>query len=121
MTEVRISVSVCQAGSSLRNGQLLKVPASNTLYDVLLRSVGSLPRTGGGAVVSSKQDVECVTTRKDENSDHGDAELDDTVQLHTDFGRRFVHFILKTPLSHQVCLTSVPRLHSYNTERDKFL
>ena len=75
-----VSISVSEGARVLKDGNILCVSGNCTLHDVL-QEVGLGDRV---------DDVHSVRTATTDTSSKQDAELDDEVQLHAKFKRRYV-------------------------------
>ena len=85
MSSVALCVSVSEGACVLRDGKILCVSGNCRLREVL-QEVGLGDRV---------DDVHSVRTATTDTSSKQDAELDDEVQLHAEFKRRYVYFILR--------------------------
>ena len=85
MSSVALCISVSEGARILRDGKILSVSGKCRLREVL-------QEVGLGDQVDDVHSVRTVTT---DTSSKQDAELDDEVQLHAKFKRRYVYFLLR--------------------------
>ena len=75
-----VSISVSEGAHVLKDGNILRVSGNRKLHEVL-QEVGLVDRV---------DDVHSVQTATTDTSSKQDVELDDEVQLHAEFKRRYV-------------------------------
>ena len=85
MSSVALCISASEEACVLRNGKILHVSGNCRLREVF-QEVGLGDRVN---------DVHSVRTATTDTSSKQDAELDDEVQLHAEFKRRYVYFLLR--------------------------